>query len=223
MSLAPDSVGITDQSGGATVEHASKTVGGKVHPIVMLADESGHLTQTLPTYTWWVPPQTVGASKLYADIFNPAASGVVVEIRGLWGIPRSDTAITGVVGVEVGLYRTSAAGTGGTAYTYNGGTTSATHVITPWDTANTTALTTSLLTARSAPTGGATISALWWAQYIFTEETNAATYISAYTNLLPVGTQNQRITLNAGQGLLIKQGTVAGVGSLAFLGLVTVT
>jgi hypothetical protein len=58
---------------------------------------------------------------------------------------------------------------------------------------------------------------------VFTEETNAATYISAYTNLLPIGTQNQRITLNAGQGMLIKQGTVVSAGSLAFLGLITVT
>lgn len=222
MSLAPDSIGITDQSGSTVVEHASKIVASKHYPIVMLADESGHLTQTLPTYSWWVPPSAVGASKLYADIFNPAASGVIIEIRGLWAIPKSDVAVTGLVGVEIGLYRTSAAGTGGTAYTYNGGSASTAHVITPWDSANTTTLTTSLVTARSVPTGGATISALWWAQYVFTEETNAATYISAYTNLLPIGTQNQRLTLNPGQGLLVKQGTVAGVGSMAFLGLITV-
>jgi hypothetical protein len=191
-------------------------------PGAVLVDESGHIDQTLPTYTWWVPPTTVGASKLYADIFNPAASAKIHEVRGLWAIPKSDVAVSGAVAVEVGLYRTSAAGTGGSAYTYNGGTASTSHVITPWDT-NNTQLTTSLLTARSAPTGGATISALWWAQYVFTEESNAATYMSAYTNLLPVGTKNQRITLHPGQGLLLKQGTVTGVGSLAFLALITVT
>lgn len=201
---------------------ATHTVASKEHQVVMLADDSGHLQQTVPTYTWWVPPAAVGASKLFADIFNPVASAKIIEIRGLWAIPKSDVAVVGVVAPEIGLYRTSAAGTGGTAYTYNGGSASTAHVITPWDTANTTTLTTSLVTARAVPTGGATISALYWAQYIFTEETNAATYIGAYTNLLPVGTVNQRITLNEGQGLLIKQGTVASVGSFAFLGLLTV-
>lgn len=219
MTLPSGTMAYTPGSGGSA---ASKTVSGKDYQVVLLADDSGHLVQTVPTYTWWVPPSAVGASKLFADLFNPAASGVIIEVRGLWAIPKSDVAVTGVLGVEIGLYRTSAAGTGGTAYTYNGGSASTAHVITPWDTANTTTLTTSLATARAAPTGGATISALYWAQYLFTEETNAAAYIGAYTNLLPIGTVNQRITLNAGQGLLIKQGTVASVGSFAFLGLITV-
>ena len=185
----------------------------------MLADESGHLQQTLPTYNWWVPGAVVGASKLYADIYNAVGSGKVLEVRGLWAIPKTDVAVVGVVSVEVGLYRTSAVGTGGTAHTYNGGAAATAHVITPWDTAN-VALP-AQVTARAAPTAGATISAFYWAQYLFTEETNAATFIGAFTNLLPVGTMNQRLTFNAGEGLLIKQGTVAGAGALAFLGLFT--
>ncbi|CAN0504271.1 unnamed protein product, partial [Phaeothamnion confervicola] len=138
----------------------------------MVADESGHLQQTLPTYTWWVPGAAVGASKLYADLFNASGSGKTLELRGLWAIPKTDVAVTGVVSVEIGLYRTSAVGTGGTAHTYNGGSASTTHVITPWDTAN--AAPPTQVTARSLPTGGATISALYWAQYLSTEETNAA-------------------------------------------------
>lgn len=221
MSLAPDSITIPDAPTGQ--EHAGKVVASKFHPVVMLADDSGHLQQTVPTYTWWVPPAVTGANKLFADIFNPAASAKIIEVRGLWAIPKSDVAVTGIIAIEIGLYRTSTAGTGGTAYTYNGGTAITSHVITPWDTANTTTLTTSLVTARAAPTGGATLSAFYWAQYIFTEETNAATYVGAYTNLLPIGTVNQRITLNEGQGLLIKEGaTAAPVGSFGFLALITV-
>jgi len=214
--LANDSVTVTPGAGATVATHLA---GGKEHQVVMVADESGHLQQTLPTYTWWVPGAAVGASKLYADVFNAAGSGKILELRGLWAIPKSDVAVTGVVAVEVGLYRTSAVGTGGTAHTYNGGSASTAHVITPWDTSN--AALPAQVTARSLPAGGATISALYWAQYVFTEETNAATYVSAFTNLLPVGTMNQRLTFNEGQGLLIRQGTVAGVGSLAFLGLFT--
>jgi len=216
MTTANDSVLVTPGSGATIATHLA---GGKEHQIVMVADESGHLQQTLPTYNWSVPAAVVGASKLYADIFNAVGSGKVLEVRGLWAIPKSDVAVVGVVAVEVGLYRTSAVGTGGTAHTYNGGAAATAHVITPWDTVN--AALPAQVTARAVPTAGATISALFWAQYLSTEETNAATYIGAFANLLPVGTMNQRLTFNAGEGLLIKQGTVAGVGSLAFLGLFT--
>lgn len=216
MTQANDSILVTPGTGATVATHLAAT---KEYQVVMVADESGHIQQTLPTYNWWVPGAAVGASKLYADIFNAAGSGKILELRGLWAIPKSDVAITGAVAVEVGLYRTSAVGTGGTAHTYNGGTASTAHVITPWDTTN--SVPPAQVTARAVPTGGATISALYWAQYVFTEETNAGTYMAAYTNLLPVATMTQRMTFNEGQGMLIKQGTVAGVGSLAFLGLFT--
>jgi hypothetical protein len=213
MTLAADSVAIT---AGAGTPVATHTVGGKKHQVVMIADESGHLQQTLETYSWWIPPAAVGANKLYADLFNAAGSGKVLELRGLWAIPKTDVAVTGAVGVEVGLYRTSAVGTGGTAHTYNGGSAATAHVITPVDTANATPP--AGITARLGPAGGATIAALLWAQYIPTEESaTSMAYLAAFQNLLPMGTMTQRPTLREGQGLLIKQGTVAGAGSLGFL------
>jgi hypothetical protein len=207
---------------GTGIAIAAHLIGGKRYQAFMPLDDSGHIQQTVPTYTWWLPPNAAAASKLYGDIFNPVGSGRILEVRGIWAIPKSDVAITATLGIEIGLYRTSSPGTNGTAYTYNGGTASTAHVITPWDT-NNAALTTAQVTARGAGlTAGATISALWWAQYIQPEETNAGTYVCAFTNMIPVGTMNQRLTLNENQGLLIKQGTVALVGSLAFLTLLTV-
>ncbi len=206
--------------GNVYIPTPAHEIANRKYPVVMVADESGHLQQTLPTYSWWVPGAVVGASKLYADLFNATGSGKIVEIRGLWAIPKSDVAVTGILGVEVGLYRTSAVGTGGTAFTWNGGSASTAHVVTPFDTVN-SPQPPAQVTARAVPTGGATISALYWAQYVFTEETNAGTYIAAFTNLLPNMVMTQRMTLNPGQGLLIKQGTVAGAGSLAFLGVFT--
>lgn len=206
-------------SGGASATH---TVGGVEYQAVMLADESGHLVQTLPTYTWWLPGQVVGASKLHADIFNAVGSGKILEMRGLWAIPKSDVAVVGALGIEIGLYRTSAFGTGGTAHTYNGGSAATAHVITPVDTAN--ASLPAQITARSAPTGGATIAALYWPNYIPLEETNTSmAYLMAVNNLLPATTMGQRLTLREGQGLLLKQGTVVGAGTLGFLAQFTLT
>ena len=219
MTQPNDSILVTPGTGATVATHS---VASKEFQVVMVADESGHLQQTLPTYSWWTPSTAVGASKLYADLFNATGSGMVIEIRGIWAIPKSDTAVAATLGVEIGLYRTSAVGTGGTAHTYNGGSAATAHVITPWDTAN-SALP-AQITARAVPTGGATIAALYWAQHIWTEETNPpATAISAFTNLIPVGVMNQRITLREGQGLLYKQGTVAGAGNLQFLTLFTLT
>jgi hypothetical protein len=216
MTIPNASVGYTPGSGELMATH---TIGGKDYTVVIAADDSGHLVQTVPTYNWWVPQGAVAANKLHADIFNAAGSGVLLELRGIWAIPKTDVAVTGVVAVEIILFRTSAVGTGGTAYSYNGGTLPSSHVITPWDTNNSGLP--AQITARAAPTGGATISALYWPQYVLTEELQAGTYISAYTNLIPVGTVNQRITLREGQGLLIKQGAVVGVGSVGFLALFT--
>ena len=219
MTLANDSIQkAADVSGPLVATHAPGD--GKEYQVVMLADESGHLQQTLPTYSWWTASQAVGANKLFADIFNASGSGKVLEVRGIWAIPKSDTAVTATLGVEIGIYRTSAVGTAGTAAGYNNGTASTSNVITPWDT-NNSALP-AQVTARTTPTGGATIASLYWAQFIWMEETNApATAISAFTNLMPVGTMNQRITLREGQGLLYKQGGVAGAGNLHFLTLFT--
>ena len=74
------------------------------------------------------------------------------------------------------------------------------------------------ITARALPTGGATISAFYWSQWVPGEETaTSMAYITSFQNLLPIGVMTQRITLREGQGLLIKQGAVAATGNLAFL------
>jgi hypothetical protein len=219
MTVASSQVYVNEAPDTATAV-AAHLIGTKKYQTFIPLDDSGHLQQTVPTYNWWIPAQSVGASKLYGDIYNASGSNRIIEVRGVWPIPRSDIAVAPTVAVEIGIYRTSTVGSGGSAFTYNGGSSASSHVITPWDTVNATLP--AQITARSAPTGGAAISALWWPNYVLTEELNAATYMSALTNLLPVGTMNQRLTLNQGQGMLIKQGTVASVGSIGFLVLFTV-
>ena len=216
-----DSITVTPGAGATVATH---TVQGKEFQVVMLADDSGYFAQTQPTYAWWVPGAAAGVSKMYADFFN--ASTGQVEFRGLWAIPRSDVAIVGVTGLEVQLWRTSTVGTtSGTGQTFLYNSTTPTgstgfHTVTPYNTPNPTLSTG--ITARALPStagAGAAKSAFYWAQFCFTEETNAATYISAFTNLLPVGLFGQKITLNSSEGLLIQQGTVGStVATMAFLG-----
>ena len=214
MTQANESI-LTTPGVGATV--ATHNPGdGKEYQVVMVADDSGHIQQTLPTYSWWVPTAAVGANKLYADVFNASGSGKVIELRGIWAISDTDTAVTGALGIELLLLRTSAVGTGGTVPTYNGGSASNTGTIVPFDTAN-SALP-AQITARALPTGGATIAAFYWSQFVPGEEAaTSQAYMTAFQNLLPHTVAGQRITLREGQGLLIKQGAIAATGNVAFL------
>lgn len=214
MSQANDSILVTPGTGATVATHNPGD--GKEYQVVMVADDSGHIQQTLPTYSWWVPTAAVGASKLYADIFNATGSGKVIELRGIWAITDTDTAVTGALGIEIMLLRTSAVGTGGTAPTYNGGSASSTGTIIPLDTNN--ASLPAQITARALPTGGATIAAFYWSQWVPGEESaTSQAYMTSFQNLLPVTAMGQRITLREGQGLLLKQGTVAATGNMAFL------
>lgn len=214
MTQANDSVLVTPGSGATVATHNPGD--GKEYQVVMVADDSGHIQQTLPTYSWWIPTAAVGASKLYGDLFNASGSGKLIELRGLWAIVDTDTAVTGAVGIEIMLVRTSTVGTGGTAPTYNGGSASSTGTIIPFDTAN--ASLPAQVTARALPTGGATIAAFYWSQWVSGEEAaTSSANITSFYNLLPDTTMGQRIVLREGQGLLIKQGTVASVGNMAFL------
>lgn len=220
MALPNDSLQVTTGTGPLVASHTPS--GSSVEfQTVVIADDSGHMYSTKPTYTWWVPSQTAAASKSYADIFNAVGSGKILEIQGIWCIAKSDVAVTSSIAVGFNLIRTSTVGSGGTAHTYNGGSSEASHVITPWDTTN--AAPPAGITARQAPSGGATTSAFYWPQYILSEETNAAVYISAFSNLLPMGMMRQPLTLREGQGLIIKENSNATgpVGSFGFLTIFT--
>lgn len=214
MTQANDSITVTPGSGATVATHL---VGGKEHQLVMVADASGHLHGTLPSYLYMSPAAAVGAEKLYCDLFNAVGSGKIIDVRGIWIIPKTDVAVTGALGVRVDLYRTSAVGTGGTAASYKSATRDvAGGNITPFDTVN--ANLPAQVTARWLPTGGATISEWMFATYSLGEEAaTSMAYISQYQNILPQLIVGQKLALNEGQGILLKQGSVAATGSLSFL------
>lgn len=214
MTQANDSILVTPGTGASVATHLIAT---KEHQVMVQADSSGHLVGTLPTYLYSTPAAAVGVSKLYLDLFNAAGSAKIIDVRGIWIIPKTDVAVVGALGIRIDLYRTSAVGTGGTAHSYKSATPDvAGGNISPADTAN-EALP-AQVTARWLPTGGATISEWLFASYTLGEETaTSMAFITQYQNIMPSLMWGQRLALNEGQGILLKQGTVASTGSVGFL------
>ena len=219
MTQANDSVLVTPGTGPQIATHL---VGGKEHQVVMLADDGGHVHGSLATYMWATPLAAAVANKLYADLFNATGSGKVIDIRGIWAIPKTDVAVAGALGIRLDLYRTSAVGTGGTVAAYKSATPDvAGGNINPFDTDN-PALP-AQITGRHLPTGGATIAQWLFPTYTLGEETaTSQAYMSQYQNLIPVLTVGQKLTIRENQGLLVKQGAVAATGNVQLLMVFTV-
>jgi hypothetical protein len=210
MALPNDSITVTPGT-GATV--ATQLVSAKEYQVIMVAMPDGNIQGSLPQYRLICPSQAVGANKVFVDLFNATGSGVSLRILSAFCYVDNDTAVTGTLGVEVNLTRTTAVGTGGTAATTNG--TSLTAVtLTAMDTAN-PALSASV-TARSAPSGGATAGALIGQRFVFTEETNAATGIAGVLGAEFIRNEGADLIVRENSGLRFVQGTVASVGNLSF-------
>ena len=198
MALAGDSILVTPGS-GATV--ATETVSAKEHQVMMEADRSGHIKGSKPT--WTVASQNsanvAAARTTHFDLFNAAASGVVLRVLGVYIVPTL-AAVTGV-GLTWEIIRTSAVGTGGTTRTPE-----------KHDSGN--AALPGGVTSRSKPTGGATTSATLYYPNASSEETSPFAGLSSILNHVPqVGPDAQALVLREGEGLKVDQTTSSSVGS----------
>jgi len=158
-------------------------------------------------YSLFVPKQAVGANLVYFDLWNPGNS-FLVELESVVPVVSGAVAVTGVVGVDLILTRTSAVGTGGTAATVEGTDTTA---MTFSGIDNSQPLSLLTLSARLTPSGGATAGAvLEWAS-VFTEETNAAAY-NVQANMVGA----TPVIISPSSGIRVVQGAVASVGNIGF-------
>ncbi len=160
-----------------------------------------------PKYALLSGDIAVGSNKLYLDLFNAAGSGHMILIQGVYIRPTSDVAATGLVSARHNILRTSTIGTSGTSVGY-ASTSETAATIAPFDRQQPGLP--SGITARIAPTAGATISARLATSTSFPEETNAAVTITQHNNVLK---GSEAIVIRPGEGLLVKQGSVASVGS----------
>ena len=209
MAQANDSITVTPGSGATVATHLVNT---KEYQVVMVADHDGHIENSGDIYKLILPSQAVGASKLYLDLFNATGTGKTMKVISIWATVDNDTAVTGTLGVQLSLFRTTAIGTGGTGATSNG-TVDTAATISRWNTV--TALPAGV-TARLNPTGGATKGAWLGVRWVFTEETNAASGIAGTLGAQYVLSPNQPLIVSENSGIRINQGTVASVGNVAF-------
>jgi hypothetical protein len=167
----------------------------------------------MPMFSLFVPKQAVGASLVYFDFFNASGSASNIWIYSLQPIVSGAAAVTGVLGVDLFLTRTSTVGTGGTAATREGTDTTAT----TFAGIDTQAPLDNNISARITPTGGATAgSVLDWGS-VFTEETNSAAYnVGLNLARVPGLPDIPPILMPENSGIRIVQGAVASVGNIGF-------
>ena len=209
------SINITPGSG---VTLASHQVNGKQHPAVILCNDKGYIVGATPTYRAFIPKQAVGANKVYFDLFNGTGSGKIIKVLSLCPIVSGAVAVSGTLGVELFLSRTS---------TSSGGTLAVGEAFNGTPSASITAYSIGMynpsdsylpaqITGRFTPT--VTLTQCLSSCCVFTEETNAGTYFSHLNDLAcrMRGSEFGGIVISEGTGIAVSQSSIASVGNIGF-------
>jgi hypothetical protein len=163
-------------------------------------------------YHLFVPKQAVGASLVYFDLFNAASSGLSVIVKSVIPIVSGAVAVTGTLGVDLLLTRTTAIGSGGTAATREGTDTTAM----TFSGLDGEQITPASITARLTPSGGATAGAVISWRSVFTEETADAAYNPVTDMVRNNAPDVPGLIVKPGKGIRVVQGAVASVGNIGF-------
>ena len=218
MALPNDSILVTPGSGATIPTHL---ISGKEYEVVMIAGQDGHLLGTTDKYKLYQDPRVATAAATdFFDLFNATGSGKKLRVFGIYPILQV-TAANALFAHHYVVLITSAVGTGGTAHTYKSATVPLADGavdITPF--ATSFPALPAQVTARSLPTGGATVSYHAFNFFLYMEELNNHQLIQ-YQNLIPVtaGQVADPIELAEGEGMKIRQITAtASTGcSIGFL------
>lgn len=212
MALANDTIKVTPGS-GATVATHSPGSGSTEYQVVTIADSTGHLVETKPTYLCSIPGLDNAANRYHWELFNGSSASTVV-VRAIYPIPRTDTAATGTLSARYDFYRTTAWGSGGTAHNFESSSTLSANFA-RLDTNDTTLVGSgiSCLTVLTSITTGSWL----FTSYVFNEETNPSAILIQGVNLIPQRTWGKELVLRANQGVAIRQGTVASVNQTGWL------
>lgn len=165
-------------------------------------------------YKLFVPSQsTASADTIHFDLFNVSGSGLDVYVHHIYPTVSGDVALTGTLGPDLHLMKTSAVGTGGTDATVEGTTITA-MTISAYGHSDPIQLT--KVSARLTPTGGATSAGLLAWTSVFTEETNAGSYDFS-TDLVKRGNPTvPPMRVRGGTGVKVIQGSVGTSGTIGF-------
>lgn len=169
MTAPNDSVDVTEGSGTSMGAHQKNSV---YHQTFIQVDENGDIAGTNKKYYVFVPKQAPAADNVYFDVFNNGTNKKLL-LLSCKAIFSGAAAETGALSVDLFLQRTSTVGTGGTTASEDNSTIT-NMSITNHNSGNSV---TSGVTGRLDPSGGATAAGnMSWCS-LFTEETNAGSYV----------------------------------------------
>jgi hypothetical protein len=195
---------------------AAQLVSGDVN-VPAYGDKFGNalsnIYETQNFYRLMVPNQTVGSAKTYFDLFNAVGSGKTIKIFSVVPIVLKSAAVTGTLGVDLFLTRTTDIGTGGTEAVSEATTDVLSFKKHDLNHPNIP----SGITARLSPAGGATTGSLISYASIFTEETSDAAYNDVLVDF--IGRSKPTIgplVVRENTGIKIQQGGITSVGKIAF-------
>lgn len=206
MALPNDSVDITAGTGTTIATHL---VSSKEYQLVMLANPTGHIVGSVPTYSAWSGAVTPGAANVpFLHVFNATGSGKIVKMRKVFIQPSQ--AVNALTAQTWRVAKTSAVGTtGNTAVT-----------IQKHDSAD--ASVPAQITAARSYTAGGTQTFTYFELPVSVEETLPAVAVSPYFNILPNdGDIVSDYILREGEGLVV-QNLTGGSYSWSVLGVFSI-
>lgn len=220
MALANDSILVTPGSGATVATFSPGGSNTTEYQVTMLANATGNIVDSMPTYGLNIPYLPTAANGYQWELFNHPSSGKTLTVRGIWAIPLQDASIAAGVFPRYEFYRTTAAGSGGTA---SAAFESATTILANFFRMDTNdASLSSHVSCRTKLTSITTGTALW-SQFIpsvFSSGGNFADVAACLfqgVNLIPQREFGEELVVRVGTGLATRQGTVAATGSIGWL------
>lgn len=220
MTLANNTVLVTPGS-GATLATSSPGSGTTEYHVVIPATAAGHVAETEATYTVQTALVDSAANRYHWELFNGSGSTFTLLVRQVNPMISSDTATTNNLSMRFDLFRTTAFSSGGTNHTNESSATAAANVA-RLDTQD-----------RSLPSGitvktvltSITTGAWLGFRYLPTAVSATARWEATILDRLGWGQpeatddpgteflSSKKLVLRPGQGLAVRQGTVASTMS----------
>jgi hypothetical protein len=223
MALANDAIIVTPGSGATVATFSPGGSNTTEYQVTMLANATGNIVDSMPTYGLNVPQLLLAANKYHWELFNHPSSAKTLTIRGVWAVPELSQTITGNVGdARFELYRTTAVSSGGTA---SAAFESANTILANFFRMDTNdASLSSHISAKTQLTSITTGTFLYpW--YVCSTATtliggislNGINALQQNNNVIPQREFGEELVVRAGTGLACRQGTVASAGSVGWL------
>lgn len=222
MALPNDAVLVTPGSGATIATHSPGGSNTTEYQVTMLANATGHIVDSMPTYGLNIPQLLLAANKYHWEFFNSPSSGKTVTCRGLWPVVELSQSNAATLIPRWELFRTTALSSGGTASAaFESSSTVLANFfrLNPNDTSLS-----SHITAKTQLTS-ITTGTFLWPMYISPAAYGSIASVAAMNinqltagiNFIPQREFGQELIVPPGQGIALRQGTVASAGSMGWL------